>query len=108
MPIPQADVDAINAYCQRKTTEFDPTWSVVRADVDGTIVTVTDVEFDHAGKVAVRVLVAQLHYSADDHLWTLHWYDKNGEPHPVDREAATDVRELLDFIDDDPTNIFWG
>lgn len=108
MPIPEADVDAVLAYCRRKTADFDPTWSVVRADADADAVTITDVEYGHAGAVAVAVTVAQLRYCAPDHLWTLYWSDAEGVFHEFDVAPQMDVRDMLDVIDEDPAQVFWG
>jgi hypothetical protein len=95
VPIPQADVVRIHAYCQRKTAEFDPTWSRVVAEVEDHTVTLIEIERLPAVGTELRLRVAQLRYSPPDHLWSLLSPDGGDAFHPVDHEP-------------DPTNIFWG
>jgi hypothetical protein len=107
VPIPQADLEEIEAYCRRKTAEFDPTWIRVEADVVDLVVTVTEVEFGPAGTIAM-VTVAQLRYCAASRLWSLFWSDSEGRFRPFRHRPEPDVRALLGVLNDDPSSIFWG
>ncbi len=56
-----------------------------------------------------RMPIARLRYTQRTKLWTLYWVDRNGKFHNYDRIKPTlNVQTLLDEIDTDPTNIFWG
>jgi hypothetical protein len=53
--------------------------------------------------------VARLRYTAKSATWALYWSDRNGRWHRYDLIGPiTDIRALLDEVDQDPTGIFWG
>lgn len=52
---------------------------------------------------------ARLGYTSGTREWTLYWFDRNSKVHRYpDFEPSTDIQDLLDEIEDDPTCIFWG
>jgi len=52
--------------------------------------------------------VAQLRFHPAKRVWTLWWPDSDERWHRFERAEASDVDGLLQVIDEDPTNIFWG
>lgn len=53
--------------------------------------------------------VARLNYDPLHAQWALDWSDSDGEWHPYTGAAASpDIADLVDEVDADPTNIFWG
>jgi hypothetical protein len=40
--------------------------------------------------------------------WTLYWSDRNGRWHLFDLIAPGSIDEILDEVERDQTNIFWG
>jgi hypothetical protein len=55
------------------------------------------------------IAIAKLKYSDQNGKWTLYCADRNGKWHVyVERDPTTDLQELLDEVDDDPTCIFYG
>lgn len=57
----------------------------------------------------LRVPSARLGYSPGSGEWTLYWFDRNSKVRRYpDFEPSTEIQDLLDEIEDDPTRIFWG
>jgi Protein of unknown function (DUF3024) len=57
----------------------------------------------------LRVPIARLAYASGRREWTLYFIDSNDKARRYpDFEPSTNIRDLLDEIDDDPTCIFWG
>ncbi len=53
--------------------------------------------------------IAQLRCDAGTQMWSLWWADRNDRWDRFrDLEATSEVDELLEEIDEDPTGIFWG
>jgi Protein of unknown function (DUF3024) len=78
------------------------------ADVRGKSVTIYDCRPRWHPNVAgwSGVLVAQLRYNPDSHLWTLYWDDRNSCWHRYDDLDPGTADQLLDETNDD--SIFWG
>ena len=56
-----------------------------------------------------RFPIARLRYTESRNRWSLYWRDRNLNFHEYDLADPTPgIRDLLDAIDRDPTNIFWG
>jgi hypothetical protein len=50
-----------------------------------------------------------LRYTKSRNRWSLYWRDRNLKYHECDlADTRSNVRDLLDEIDRDPTSIFWG
>lgn len=62
------------------------------------------------GEVAwLRVPNARLAYASGRREWTLYFIDSNDKARRYpDFEPSTNIRDLLNEIDTDPTCIFWG
>lgn len=64
---------------------------------------------DDAGAEWIRMPIARLDYAEDRNEWALFWVDSDDGFHRYDLlDPTTQVTELLDEIDADPTCIFWG
>lgn len=56
-----------------------------------------------------RLPVARLRYTKARDQWSLYWRDRNLQFHECDFAApSSNVKNLLDEVDRDPTAIFWG
>lgn len=56
-----------------------------------------------------RSPVAQLRFNKVNLKWSLYCCDRNGKWHLYDnKQATTNVDNLIKEIDQDPTGIFWG
>ena len=57
----------------------------------------------------LRVPSARLAYASARREWTLYCFDSNSKARRyLDLEPSSEIKDLLDEIDDDPTCIFWG
>jgi hypothetical protein len=53
--------------------------------------------------------VARLRYVKARREWSLYWRDRNSKFHIYDQAPPTSsIQDLLDEVEADPTNIFWG
>jgi hypothetical protein len=111
-PLPEADVAAIEAFCDKRTPPEYLDQMRIEVEVRGRSVTI--VERRAPWLVAVdpewtRSAVAQLRFDPPRGEWTLYSADRNSRWHEYDFIGpSTDVNVLLAEIDDDPTSIFWG
>ncbi len=56
-----------------------------------------------------RFPVARLRYTKSRGEWSLYWRDRNLKFREYDlADPSPNIQDLLDEIDHDPTNIFWG
>ncbi|MFF0314247.1 DUF3024 domain-containing protein [Micromonospora sp. NPDC005252] len=61
------------------------------------------------GSEWTRLPVAHLRYTKNTGTWTLYYRDRNLRFHRYDLAPPTsNMAELLDELDRDPTAIFWG
>lgn len=55
------------------------------------------------------VPIARLRYTKTRDEWSLYWRDRSLKFHEYDLvEPSSDIRDLLDEVDRDPTAILWG
>ena len=86
----------------------------IRLEVDVTDRTITILECrppwrPEYGPDWSRFPIARLRYTKSRNRWSLYRRDSNLEFHEYDlADPSPDVQDLLDEIDRDPTNIFWG
>lgn len=56
-----------------------------------------------------QVTVAQFRFDASHGLWSLYWADRNSRWHLYeDVEPSSNIVDLLEEVDEDPTGIFFG
>ena len=110
--IPEDALDRIRRWADRRVPEH--VRDQVRLAVDVADRTVTILECrpprqPEYGPDWTRFPIARLRYTKSRNRWSLYWRDRNLNFHEYDRaEPSPDVQDLLDEIDRDPTNIFWG
>lgn len=85
----------------------------MRIEVDETEDALTVFEcrppWDGVGSEWTRVSVARLRFDEQRGQWSLECADSYGRFHPYDLVGpASEVQDLVDEIDADPTGIFWG
>ena len=107
--IPETDLSRINSYCQEHTpTEHADRVRVV-STVRGKTVTILESHAWHSGVDDwVSTGVARMKYDVDSTAWTLYWSDSNSRWHLYDFIEPGSISSLLEEIERDPTNIFWG
>jgi hypothetical protein len=110
--IPEDALDHIRRWADRRVPEH--VRDQVRLEVAVADRTVTILECrppwqPEYGPDWTRFPIARLRYTKSRNRWSLYWRDRNLKFHEYDRaEPSPDVQDLLDEIDRDPTNIFWG
>jgi hypothetical protein len=110
--IPEDVLDQIRRWADRRVPEH--VRDQVRLEVDVADRTVTILECrppwqPEYGPDWTRFPIARLRYTKSRKRWSLYWRDRNLEFHEYDlADPSPDVQNLLDEIDRDPTNIFWG
>lgn len=110
--IPEGALDEIRRWADRRVPEH--AGDQIRLEVDITDRSITILECPppwrpEYGPDWSRFPLARLRYTKSRNQWLLHWRDRNLNLHEYDLADPTpDIRDLLDEIDRDPTNIFWG
>jgi len=109
--IPAQDLATIRTYCvSRVPSEFLDRIRV-EATIRGRSVTIVECRppwRKDVGPEWSRQRVAQMRYDADAKLWTLYWADRHGRWHVFDLIEPARAGAILDEIELDRTNIFWG
>jgi hypothetical protein len=110
--LPERDVAAIKAYCERRSPPETADQLRIEAQIESTAVTIVERRAPWSPELGPEwgtVAVARLRYVATKQEWTLQSADSDGRWSRyayVGPTARVDV--LLDEIDRDPTGIFWG
>lgn len=110
--IPDGALDEIRWWADRRVPEHAR--NQIRLEVDVTDRTVTILECrppwrPEYGPDWSRFPIARLRYTKSRNRWSLYWRDQNLAFHEYDiADPTPDIRDLLDEVDRDPTNIFWG
>jgi Protein of unknown function (DUF3024) len=112
MAMPALDIAAVRAYCEQRVPPHAIHQVRVEAIVDARAVTIVERRAPwrpEYGPQWTTGPVARLRYTAARREWTLYWRDRNQRWHRYpDHQPTSDVTELLEEIDRDPTGIFWG
>jgi hypothetical protein len=109
--IPERDLEKIRKYARRAVpADF---WDQIRMEVDVRGKTVTIVECrppwrEEYGPEWTRKGVARMKFDVMNNEWTLYWSDRNGRWHLFDLIAPGSIDEIIDEVEHDQTNIFWG
>jgi hypothetical protein len=109
--IPDLDLRKIQKYAARVVPpEFQDR---IRIEVDVRGKTVTIVECrppwrEDFGPEWTRQGVARMKFETANNEWTLYWSDSNSRWHIFDLMSPGSIDEVLEEIERDQTNIFWG
>lgn len=110
--IPDDALERIRQWAEHKIPE--DVRDQVRLELDVTDRTITIQEcrppwHPDMGDQWTRFPVARLRYTKARDQWSLYWRDRSLKFHEYDlAEPSSNVRDLLDEVDRDPTAIFWG
>lgn len=115
MPLPDLDVARARRFVDERNAgmPFDAR-DQVRYELDVAPTSLTIVESrppwrEDYGPEWTRLAVARLRYVKARREWSLYWRDRNEKFHLYDRVTSTpSIQDLLDEVEADPTNIFWG
>lgn len=113
--LPELDVARARKFVEARNAEmpFDAR-DQVRYELDVAPSSLTIIECrppwrEDYGPEWTRLSVARLRYAKSRGAWSLYWRDRHERFHLYDRVAPTpSIQALLDEIEADPTNIFWG
>jgi hypothetical protein len=108
--IPELDLAKIRRYARRVVS---PDIRDIRMEVDIRGKTVTIVECrppwrEDFGPEWTRRGVARMKFYLENREWTLYWSDRNEKWHIYDLISPGSIDEVLQEIERDRTNIFWG
>ena len=109
--IPDLDLRKIHKYEARVVPpDFQ---DQIRMEVDIRGKTVTTVECrlpwrEDFGPEWTRQGVARMKFDTANNEWTLYWSDRNSRWHIFDLISPGSIDEILEEIERDRTNIFWG
>ncbi len=115
MTLPDLDVARARRFVDSRNAEmpFDAR-DQVRYELDVAPSSLTIVECrppwrEDYGPEWTRLSVARLRYVKARREWSLYWRDRHERFQLYDRCAPTpSIQTLLDEVEADPTNIFWG
>ncbi|HET6876329.1 MAG TPA: DUF3024 domain-containing protein [Jatrophihabitans sp.] len=112
MALPELDVARVQHWCVERTPPEFRHQTVVECEVSARHLTIVDRRppwSEDSGSEWMSMPLARLRYTAADGTWTLYWADRNSRFHLYDLvPPSRRVQDLLDEIERDPTNIFWG
>ena len=110
--IPEDALDVIRRWADRRVPEHARDQVRLEVDVADRAVTILECrppwrpEYDSDW---TRFPIARLRYVESRNRWSLYWRDRNLKFHEYDlADPTSDIQDLLDEIDRDPTSIFWG
>ncbi len=110
--LPPLDVAAVIAYCEQRVPPHALHQVRMEALVDGRAVTLVERRAPwrpELGPEWTTGPVARLRWTASRGEWSLFWRDRNHRWHRYPYASPTsEIAQLLDEIDRDPTGIFWG
>jgi hypothetical protein len=109
--IPDLDLRKI---CEYATKVVPPDFQdQIRMEVDVRGNTVTIVECrppwpEDSDPEWTRQGVARMKFAPDNGKWTLYWSDSNSRWHIFDLITPGSIGKILNEVEQDQTNIFWG
>lgn len=112
MAVPEPDLKMIAAWCEQHTPEHvrDQVW--IEHDVTSRHVDIMECRpdwMDPQNRPTMRFPIARLRYTTRTGLWTIYWRDRNLKFHLYESFHPTaNVREVLAFLDEPDSAIFWG
>jgi len=110
--LPDLDVASVRRWCERRVPEHARSQVRMECEIAARHLTVVERRApwrEDFGPEWSRLPIARLGYSQTTKQWSLYWRDRNLKFHRYDNTPpTTDIRILLDEIDNDPTRIFWG
>lgn len=110
--LPDLDVARVRRWCEQRLPEHARSQVRMECEIAARHLTLVERRApwrEECGTEWSRLPIARLAYSQTTHQWSLHWRDRNLKFHPYDNaQPTTDIRILMDEIDNDPTHIFWG
>lgn len=111
MALPEPDVARIEKFYEKLVPA--ELWNQMRFEhtVRGNSVTLFECRPPwpgDAGTEWARIPLAQLRYDPTSQHWTLYWPDRNSRWHLFELIKPGTVQKLLNEIERDRTNIFWG
>lgn len=110
--LPDLDVARVRRWCERRVPEHACSQVRMECEIAARHLTVVERRApwrEDFGPEWSRLPIARLRYSQTTKQWSLYWRDRNLKFHRYDNTApTTDIRIILDEIDNDPTRIFWG
>ena len=111
-PPPDNDPARVERWCRDKVSDNVRDQLRIECDVSGRDVTIVERRppwGPDAGLEWMTSSVARLRYLKSRGVWRLYWSDSDEGWHEYPRlPVATQVAELLEEIDRDPTALFWG
>lgn len=108
----EVSIAAVRRYCESKTPPDLRNEMRLDVVVRGSTITIFDARPPwHAdmGPEWTQTSVAQFRFDASNGLWSLYWADRNSRWHLYDEvEPSTNIVDLIEEVDEDPTGIFYG
>ncbi|HEY1762584.1 MAG TPA: DUF3024 domain-containing protein [Acidimicrobiales bacterium] len=109
--VPELDLRKIRNYAAKVVPR--DLQDRIRMEVDVRGKTVTIVEYRPPWRAVVdsgwtRQGVARLKYDLESTKWSLYWSDRNGRWHIFDLISSGPIDKMLEEVELDRTNIFWG
>ena len=109
--VPDLAVAKLRRFCESRVPAHLRDEVRLEVDVRGNSMTIADCRPLWLGAPGewTRMKIAQIRYEPETGLWRLYCADRNGRWHFYDDlEPTTQLEEVIDEIDDDPTCIFFG
>ena len=109
--IPELDLRKIRKYAARVVPPNFQDQMRMEVDVRGMTVTIVESRppwREDFGREWTRQGVARMKFNSANNDWTLYWSDRNGRWHIFDLLPPGSIEEVLEEIERDQTNIFWG
>jgi hypothetical protein len=109
--IPDLDLEKIRRYASGRVPPEFQDQIRMEVDVRGKTVTIVECRPPWPGNPRpewIREGIARMKYGVESKKWTLYWVDSNDRWHNFHLIAPGSIDELLEEIEQDRTNIFWG
>jgi hypothetical protein len=109
--IPDPDLRKIHRYAARVVPPESQDQIRMEGDVRGKTVTIVECRppwREDFGPEWTRQGVARMKFDNAKNEWTLYWSDSNSRWHIFDLMAPSSIEEVLEEIERDRTNNFWG
>jgi hypothetical protein len=109
--IPDLDLRKIHKYASRVVPPDFQDQIRMEVDIRGKTVTIVECRppwGEDSGREWTRQGVARMKFDSANNEWTLYWSDSNSRWHIFDLISPGSIGEILDEIELDQTNIFWG
>jgi hypothetical protein len=109
--IPDLDLRKIHKYAARIVPPDSQDQIRTEVDVRGKTVTIVECRppwREDFGPEWTRQGVARMKFNTANNEWMLYWSDSNSRWHIFDLMSHGSIDEVLEEIERDQTNIFWG